>query len=53
MSFRIGRGARACHRQACDEWYLHVIRDTPTPTVDAAAHEQQPSVPGDESTATA
>ena len=35
------------------EWYFHVVRDTPTPTVDAAAHEQQPSVPDDESTVTA
>ena len=50
MSFRIGRGARARHRQASDEWYIHVVRDTPTPTVDAAAHDQQPSVPDDDST---
>jgi hypothetical protein len=24
------------HSQASDEWYLHLVRDTPTPTVDAA-----------------
>ena len=52
ISFRIGRGARAHHRQASDEWYLHVVRDTPTPTVDAATHDQQPNVPDDEFTVT-
>jgi hypothetical protein len=31
----------------------HVVRGTPTPTIECAAHEQWPSVPDDESTATA
>jgi len=43
---------RARHRQANNEWHLHMVHDTPTLTVDAA-HEQQPSVYDDESTATA
>src|ERR1700761_1792155 len=54
MSFRIGRGSRARHRlgEASDEWHIHVVHDTPTPTVDVAAHKQQPSVPDGESTMT-